>query len=147
MDIIKSMFNRNNITCPRCLGKGHVDWDDIERLNKKLKWRPGDCAYCKRRGKVSSKLLNKVPFDRTYLTVDLTSEERRKVMENDVDALQRGLLMEKKAEAFIQQVRFLNTNANMNPKMITDFFLIPEHNMTDNDKAELLDYIMRIIEQ
>ena len=37
----------NLIDCPRCLGKGHVDLQDIKRLRRELFWEPGPhCAYC-----------------------------------------------------------------------------------------------------
>jgi len=36
----------DNIECPRCLGKGYVDWADIRRLNKGYIWSVGSCAYC-----------------------------------------------------------------------------------------------------
>lgn len=43
------------ITCPRCLGKGTVEAEDIERLSMKLFWEPGECQYCEGVGLVNIK--------------------------------------------------------------------------------------------
>ena len=43
------------ITCPRCLGKGEVDIEDIQRLLMEEYWSPGDCGYCEGVGKVNIK--------------------------------------------------------------------------------------------
>ena len=41
------------LTCPRCLGKGIVDTDDIKRLECEDIWLPGTCLYCDGTGKVN----------------------------------------------------------------------------------------------
>jgi hypothetical protein len=43
MNILKRFFGRsaNLDECPRCLGKGHVDMNDIVRLGQELKWSRG----------------------------------------------------------------------------------------------------------
>jgi hypothetical protein len=69
-------------TCPRCLGKGHVDKDDIIRLNKVGKWGTGTCAYCNGTGSVDKKILSKVPVDARYLTSNLSESERNAVINN-----------------------------------------------------------------
>ena len=43
------------LTCPRCLGDGYVNEQDIERLHTSLFWAPGDCLYCSSIGKVNIK--------------------------------------------------------------------------------------------
>ena len=40
------------VQCPRCLGKTHVDQEDIRRLGREMEWIPGPCAYCEGTGKV-----------------------------------------------------------------------------------------------
>jgi len=49
--------------CPRCLGKGNVDWDDIKRLKRESDWEPGPCAYCHGSGKVDQNIVDQVPVD------------------------------------------------------------------------------------
>ena len=46
------------ILCPRCLGKGNVDEEDIYRLEQKDFWLPGECKYCEGVGKINIKRLN-----------------------------------------------------------------------------------------
>ena len=44
------MKHTKNIECPRCLGKGQVEFSDIERLGREAEWIPGPCAYCHEKG-------------------------------------------------------------------------------------------------
>src|ERR1700754_4488389 len=80
MKLLSRLFNRPKtpatLTCPRCLGKGHVDKADIIRLKQQGKWLPGSCAYCTGSGIVSMELLTKVAVDDTFLTNNLTAIER-----------------------------------------------------------------------
>ena len=41
---------KKEMICPRCMGKGFVDLDDIRRLGKKLEWGQGYCRYCDAQG-------------------------------------------------------------------------------------------------
>lgn len=36
--------------CPRCLGKGFVDLNDIQRLAREGYWGQGYCRYCDAQG-------------------------------------------------------------------------------------------------
>lgn len=146
MNFIREIFNKNKIDCPRCLGKGNVDWEDIKRLNKELKWRPGKCAYCNGKGKVAENFENKVSVETTYFTSDLNKDEQNRIIKGDEQTLLRGILFEKRADDFINQVIFLKSKGNLSMKEITEFYLIPENEMSDNEKEELKDYIKRIIE-
>ena len=80
MKLLSRLFNRPKtpptLTCPRCLGKGHVDKEDILRLKQQGKWGTGACAYCKGSGTVDKELLSKVAVDNTSLTNDLSEVER-----------------------------------------------------------------------
>lgn len=47
------MKNRGKtMTCPRCIGKGFVDLNDIKRLGKEEDWIQGCCKYCDGNGEV-----------------------------------------------------------------------------------------------
>jgi len=86
MNFLSRLFRRSetpdDLTCPRCLGKGHVDKDDIIRLKQQGKWGTGTCAYCQGSGSVDKAMLSKVPVDATYLTTSLTEEERDAIVNN-----------------------------------------------------------------
>jgi hypothetical protein len=41
----------NEMVCPRCIGKGYVDADDIKRMGL-INQSPADCKYCKSSGHV-----------------------------------------------------------------------------------------------
>jgi hypothetical protein len=146
MSLIHRLFNKEKIECPRCLGKGNVDWDDIKRLKKELKWIPGSCAYCSGKGKVNPDLKSKIAVDTTYLTIDLSSEERKKLIANDEGARQRAIYHEIHTDSFIAEVEFLYFTGNMESSKIAEFYLLNQPEIDSENRNELVDYINRIIE-
>ena len=98
------LFKKSKIECPRCIGKGHVDINDIKRLNKELYWLPGKCAYCNGKGKVNPGLISKVSPDSSYYTVSLSKDERRRIKQKDQFALERANNYNKQVENFIKQI-------------------------------------------
>lgn len=40
------------ITCPRCLGNGYVDFQDMVRLEREYYWEEGECGFCNETGSV-----------------------------------------------------------------------------------------------
>lgn len=85
MNLFSRLLNRSKtpeiVACPRCLGKGHVDKEDIIRLKQQGKWLPGVCAYCKGSGTVDKEILSKVAADATYL-INSPSEAERDLIVN-----------------------------------------------------------------
>lgn len=148
MSFINKLFNKPKVDCPRCLAKGSVDWDDIKRLGKELKWLPGECAYCNGAGKVFSKMLSKLSADTTYLTTDISQDEREKLINNDSEALKRAGYYDKEINGFIKQIEYLYFTANLDVNMITEFYLISttEPEMSVIEKEEFVNYVMRIID-
>ncbi len=148
MNIITQLFNKGQIECPRCLGKGEVDWDDIRRLKNELKWAPGKCAYCNGTGSVSPGMPSKVSVDNTYLTIDISQEERQRLINNDEEAIQRAHQYEAQMNTFILQIEYLHFMGNLEPLQIAEFYLIPknESEVVAAQKDELIDYIERVIE-
>ena len=81
------------IKCPRCLGKGHVDQKDIQRLKRELFWRPGPlCAYCFGDKKVDAELPYFICPSDIFLTSDLNKEERERYISKDPEMLKRAYL-------------------------------------------------------
>lgn len=145
MNFIKKIFNKGKIECPRCMGKGLVNFDDIKRLKKELKWLPGKCAYCNGKGKVNSKLLSKVSVDCTYLTINRSKEEQKRIINNDYDIMQKARLYENQIDDFIKQVEFLHFEANLTPNTIADFYFLAELDVTSSVKKDMIEYIEKII--
>jgi hypothetical protein len=154
MALINKLFDRDKgkIECPRCLGKGNVDWDDIKRLNQQLKWKPGKCAYCDGTGKINPKLLSKVSVDNSYLTVELSKEEKMRLLDKDEWALKRAKTFDDQMDNFIKQISFLHFKGGMNSTLIAEFYLIPNEDSEnkpsdpEQEKADLIEYIDRVIE-
>jgi serine/threonine protein kinase len=93
------LLNRNSLhTCPRCIGKGHVDLSDIKRLNMELFWAPGACAYCEGKGKVSSERLNDKAIDDVNLTTERIDHRRddATILDSGTDDLLLNDLFKKK---------------------------------------------------
>ncbi|WP_028981375.1 hypothetical protein [Sporocytophaga myxococcoides] len=149
MNFLNRFFNRgeSQIECPRCLGKGHVDWADIKRLNQVLKWIPGSCAFCNGVGKIDPKMEKKVAVDATYLVDNLSEIERRLYINGNPEALERAAQYESNLESFVEQVNYLHFHGKLSSEQITEFFLLSQINSDsyDDEKAKLTDYINRII--
>src|SRR5690349_20030133 len=79
----KRLTITEQITCPRCLGKGHVDEADIIRLTQIGKWGTGSCAYCNASGRVDQEMLTKIPVDASYFTTDLSESDRDFIVNNN----------------------------------------------------------------
>lgn len=147
LTLLHRLFNRSNIDCPRCLGKGHVDLDDIRRLKKELIWIPGECAYCNGLGKVSSKMPSKVSVDNTYLTIELPKEEKNRIANNDPYALQRADLYNKEVNRLILEIEYLHFTGKLPPSIIADFYFLsnPKSILSLGEKNEFIEYIEKII--
>jgi hypothetical protein len=152
MNVFKWLFKgtRSKVQCPRCLGKGHVNWDDIKRLNNELKWRPGRCAYCNGTGKVDPNMESKVAVDVAYLTVDLPMAERKSLFNNDPEAMKRAQVFDKTVDNFIEEIRDLFFIRNLEVDAIAEHFLASAPEMTYatyiKEKQALMDCIKSVVE-
>lgn len=81
--------NKNKlIDCPRCLGKGHVDKQDVIRLRRIFYWMPGPhCAFCNGLKRVELSFASRFNADDWYITSDLSLEEYQKYIDKDPDLL------------------------------------------------------------
>jgi hypothetical protein len=148
MSIINRLFGKKQekIDCPRCLGKGHVTWEDIKRMNRELKWRPGSCAYCNGTGKVYPDIVEKIPIETTYLSTDISAREARKLQNGDKDALERAAKRELDIDNFICEIMEMHGN-KMSISQIADHYFLkfPLHFRTDFQKNEFTDYVQRVV--
>ncbi len=149
MNLLNQIFRSNMVSCPRCLGKGNVDMEDIKRLQKELFWLPGKCAYCNGMGKVPAGRAEKISADLEYLTTDLSSWERLKLINGDGEALERANEFRDSIEHFIKEVEHLYYIGNKEPAEIAEhlFLLQGQAEYTAIEKQELTDYITKVIER
>src|ERR1044072_3977598 len=153
MNFLNRFFKRSNdqVTCPRCLGKGHVDENDIKRLKKEMQWLPGNCAYCNGLKTVAADMVNTVPVDLTYLTTELSATERRKLKSNDQNAMQRASDFDAYINEYVEHVAQLYFVENLEVEEIAEQLLQPkpvspgENSEYLQAKTELMDYIAKII--
>jgi hypothetical protein len=146
MSFVDKIFIRNKVECPRCLGKGNVDEEDIRRLNKTLKWRPGGCAYCAGKGLVTKRVLDRVEVDNEYLTVDLPSSERKLLIEHDVNALKRAKRYMAETDRYIDGIKYLSTVGKLTPIEVANFYSIYVSEVDEKYKQELTEYIIKVVE-
>ncbi len=125
MNFFKRYFSKNKtlIQCPRCLGKGHVDQDDIKRLRQELKWRPGKCAYCNGKGEVESDMISKVAVDEAYLSTDLSQTEREQLINRDFRALERMREFNAETDQIIEEIKELHFVRKLDVEQITRLYL------------------------
>lgn len=147
MSFFKRLFGRSAATveCPRCLGKGHVDMDDIKRLGQELRWMPGKCAYCKGKGKVDPEMVSKVRVNESYLTNNLSGSERARLINGDPAALERGVELGKKTDELIQQIRSFYFVNKLDVEQIAELYLQALPRRTSKQKAEMIDFIQRVV--
>lgn len=148
MTLFNFLFKKSNSGCPRCLGKGFVDWEDIQRLNKQLKWAPGPCAYCNATGKASEEMLSNVAVDTTYLTIDLPESEIEKIKNKDEETIEKGRLQELFVESIIKYIEYHYVQENMDAESIAHLYLSTEDEKApfSVEKENLIQYINKIIE-
>lgn len=151
MNLFDSIFRKDKSLkeCPRCLGKGHVDWNDIKRLNQELKWVPGTCAYCNGVGNIDRKVEDNVPVDASYLILNLPDDERKRIINGYPDALERGKQHEDQVDNFINQISYLHFEGGLTPLQIATFFLIGSEDFDtyESEKLEFVDYVERVIKK
>lgn len=143
------LFKKNVLLqCPRCLGKGFVDWDDIKRLKRSLKWNPGSCAYCNGTGKVTKKLIENVPVDTSYLSISIPLEELEKLHNCNSEALNRAKRYEKETDMVIEEIKKFHINKKWNVKQICEHYFANASNSfsTDFHKIEFTNYVKRVVE-
>lgn len=148
MTIFNFLFRKSSIECPRCQGKAFVDWEDIRRLNKELKWTPAPCAYCYGSGKVDKEMLTKVPVDYTYLTIDLTESEMEKIKDGDEATLEKGKMREVFLDNLIKYGEHHYLNNKMDAESIADLYLKTEDEnaLFAVERKYLIQYFAKIIE-
>jgi hypothetical protein len=147
MTFFKFLFKNSQVKCPRCLGKTFVDWDDIERLNKVLKWTPAPCAYCVGKGKVFKEMLSQVPVDYTYLTIDLPESEMEKIKEGHKETLEKGRLHELFFDHLIKFAEQHYLNSKKDAAYIADLYLSTENESApfSVERKNLIQYFERVI--
>jgi len=145
---IFNFFRRSDIKCPRCLGKGFVDHEDISRLKRQLKWVPAPCAYCTATGRVKKEMLSKVAVDCMYLTIDLPESVIEKIKEGDLETIEKGKQRELFVDALIQFAEHHYLTQNLDAENIAHLYLSTEAEKATFavSKTELIKYIEGVIE-
>ncbi len=147
MNIFRLLFKKPNFECPRCLGKGNVDWNDIERLNKKLEWLPDKCAYCNGIGKIHEEMTSKVPVDFSYLTKNLPKEERRKILNGDRNANVRAKIHGESLNKIIDNIAKQYYVDGLDMKTIADlYFTRLKRKVSSIERQEFLKYAEKVVE-
>ena len=147
MNIFKRLFKRTNATaqCPRCLGKGHVDMNDIKRLGNELRWAPGKCAYCSGTGLVEPEMLFNVAIGDPYLTINLPKTERNRVINGDGAAAERANLYNQNVNLIIAQILELYFVKKLEAEQIVDLYLQTNPSGNIQHKNEMIEYVNKVI--
>jgi len=147
MNFFKRLFKRTgtSVECPRCLGKGHVDMNDIKRLGNELRWIPGKCAYCNGTGNVQPETISKVAAAEAYLTNNLPRAERNRVINGDKAALKRGAVLEERIGLAIEQIKQLYFEKNFDVEQIAELYLQSPTVWDVQQKKEMIEYINNVI--
>jgi hypothetical protein len=112
-----------------------------------LFWGPGKCAYCNGLGKVPPDRIEKIDADFEYLTTDLPSWERHKVINGDGDALKRANEFKEVIQQIVEEIENLYYIENKDPSEIADHFFHTRGQpvYSASEKQELIDYVEKVI--
>lgn len=145
---IFNFFRKSDIKCPRCLGKGFVDAEDIIRLNRQLKWTPAPCAYCNASGRVEKEMLSKVAVDCMYLTIDLPESVMEKIKEGDQETIEKGKQRELFIDTLIQFAEHHYLTQKMDAESIANLYLKTEAETATFtvNKPDLIKYVQGVID-
>lgn len=81
-------MSKKIIDCPRCLGKGSVNKEDIKRLKREFFWIEGPhCAFCDGQKTVQLDFAKRFNADDWYISSDLDKEEYEKYISGDKEML------------------------------------------------------------
>lgn len=135
------------VDCPRCLGKGNVEQNDIMRLKKELIWAPGKCAYCNGIGKVPPGRIEKLGADTEYLTTDLPSWERHKLINGDSEALKRAEDFKEAVAETIKEIEHLYYIENQEPEEIAGYLFRKQRKYmySDAEKQKMIAAVEKVI--
>jgi hypothetical protein len=140
-------FKSKKVQCPRCLGKGNVDSEDIRRLNKEPYWMPGKCALCLGNGKVASKVAESGIADLGYLTLETPKDERRRLLNADEGAIQRAKQHQANMDDLVKKIESMFYIENLEASEIAEY-LFKEYGRAEyapEEKNELIRYIENVI--
>ncbi len=140
------IFGGNKVECPRCLGKGVVEKEDIIRLDRVLHWAPDSCAYCQGQGKVSTEMVEMVPPGLSYLSTNLPFYEREALIKGDPAAWERAEYDELVAQLYIDEIIFLHRHDLSNEQIVSFFQLRSSLSPQEESREELEVYVQRVIE-
>ncbi|WP_445711810.1 hypothetical protein [Flavobacterium sp.] len=146
--MIINLFKKPTEKCPRCLGKGFVDNNDIERLNKRLEWAPGKCAYCNGKGKVHIQTISNVPVNLSYLTVERPKIERWKLLLGNKNAKKKAEIYQENINNFINDIVKQYFVINLDFETIADlhFARLKKKEVSIKERKEFLEYIEKVVE-
>ncbi|MDF0719798.1 hypothetical protein P0M11_07260 [Kaistella sp. PBT33-4] len=148
MLLLELIFQKPNIQCPRCLGKGNVDDQDIARLRKQLFWQPGKCAFCNGKGKTYEAVINQIPEGLSYLHCHLSAIERWRLINGNKNAFERAKeyeeLVKNLAYSFAKQ--YYDEGADVRKIAETYFSEVAKTKANDEEKNNLARYIDKVVE-
>jgi len=135
----------NLIDCPRCLGKGNVDLQDIKRLRRELFWEPGPhCAYCDGKKVVKLEFATNINADDWFITSDVDQELLQRYLEKDPQVIKEARELEENMRIVVHFIANLYMNEDKEREEIVD--LLTQHlKVTKKDAADYVDKVIRLI--
>ena len=134
----------NLIDCPRCLGKGHVDIQDIKRLRRELFWEPGPCAYCDGKKVVELNFATNINADDWFITSDVDQELLQRYLDKDQKVIAEAREMEENIKLIANFIYNLYINEDKNREEIVNL-LIQDIKITKKEAADYVDHVIKLI--
>jgi hypothetical protein len=129
MNFFKRLFTNAErtdlIECPRCLGKGSVDINDIKRLGRQAYWSTGKCAYCLGKRQVAPEMPSQIAPDNVYLVADLSWDERQQLLDGSIKAERIKERFQERFDAHVADIRAIHAETGFTAEEIADQYFKP----------------------
>ena len=135
----------NLIDCPRCLGKGHVDLQDIKRLRRELFWEPGPhCAYCDGKKVVELDFATNINADDWFITSDVDQEILQRYLDKDPKVIKEAREMEENIRFILDFIYNLYINEDKERGEIVNL-LLQHLKITKKEAEDYVDSVIKLI--
>lgn len=139
-------MSKKIIDCPRCLGKGNVDKEDIKRLRREFFWTDGICAFCDGKKTVKMDFAKRFNADDWYISSDLHKEDYDKYISGDQEMVDWVKHTEQQHYFLAQFVMDHHISRGLSQEKVLDL-LSKELQVPNSDLKESLDGMISLIKE
>lgn len=139
-------MKKKDIDCPRCLGKGYIDKNDIKRLRREYFWNPGKCAFCKEKKKVQLSFATKINADDWFICINTNENELEKYIARDKSMVDHVNHCEKQIYHMGDFIMYNHIGRGISEQKVLELFIEETKTKKSDIQKQFLDIIKLIKE-